>query len=172
MSGFEYFTCWCIYELMTWLFEMYAIYPLWWFIVEIFMHVVLENLFEDVTSISWIFIIFMCLIALIEVGRYNFCLQPCTNGAYRSAWGAWPCANGAHGCPCVRNLAFLFRFRSFFCLETPKNLKWIFFTLYHLQQLSKNHWSSSFISLILHMMSLSIYIISHYKTPMELNDLW
>jgi len=33
------------------------------------MHVNWE-LFEDVTSISWIFIIFACFIALIEVGRY------------------------------------------------------------------------------------------------------
>jgi len=25
----------CIYELLTWLFEVYAIFPLWYFIVEI-----------------------------------------------------------------------------------------------------------------------------------------
>jgi len=33
------------------------------------MHVVLESV-EDVTSISWIFVLFACFIALIEVGRY------------------------------------------------------------------------------------------------------
>jgi len=54
---------------MTWLLEVYTIFPLWCFIVEIFMHVSCE-LFEDVTSISWIFIIFAWFIALIEVGRY------------------------------------------------------------------------------------------------------
>jgi len=57
MSGFEYFIYKCIYELMTWLFEVCAIFPLWCFIVEIFNHVDWE-LFEDVTSISWIFVIF------------------------------------------------------------------------------------------------------------------
>jgi len=36
----------CIYELMTWLFEVYAIFPLWYFIVEIFMNVCLENLWK------------------------------------------------------------------------------------------------------------------------------
>jgi len=36
MSGFEYFIYGCIYELMTWLFEVYAIFPPWCFIVEIF----------------------------------------------------------------------------------------------------------------------------------------
>jgi len=60
----------CIYELMTWLLEVYAIFPLWCFIVEIFMHVNCE-LFEDVTYISWIFIIFAWFIALIEIGRYT-----------------------------------------------------------------------------------------------------
>jgi len=60
----------CIYELMTWLLEVYAIFPLWCFIVGIFMHVDCE-LFEDVTSISWIFIIFAWFIALIEVERYK-----------------------------------------------------------------------------------------------------
>jgi len=55
---------------MTWLFEAYAIFPLWWFIDEICMHVNCD-LFDDVTSISWIFIIFTCFIALIEVGCYK-----------------------------------------------------------------------------------------------------
>jgi hypothetical protein len=45
------------------------------------------------------------------------------------------------------------RFRSFLCLETPRNLKLIFITLYCLQKPSKNHWYSIFISLILHLMS-------------------
>jgi len=55
--------------IMTWLFEMYDIYPLQRF-REDFMHVVLR-LIEDVTTISWLFIIFAYFIALIEVGRYN-----------------------------------------------------------------------------------------------------
>jgi len=69
MSGFGYYILWMYLLLMTWLLEVYAIFPLWCFIVEIFMHVNIE-LFEDVTSISWIFIIFAWFIALIEVGRY------------------------------------------------------------------------------------------------------
>jgi len=39
-------------------------------LLKIFMHVDLR-LIEDVTTISWIFIIFACFIALIEVGRYT-----------------------------------------------------------------------------------------------------
>jgi len=39
-------------------------------LLEFFMHFNCE-LFEDVTFISWIFIIFALFIALIEVGRYN-----------------------------------------------------------------------------------------------------
>jgi len=58
---------WCIYELMTWLLEVYAIFPLWCLIVEIFMHVVFGELFEDVMSISWIFIIFAWFITLIQI---------------------------------------------------------------------------------------------------------
>jgi len=54
---------------------------------------------------------------------------------------------------CVRNLTFLSRFRLFFRLETPMNVKWIFFTLYFLQKPSKNYWNSIFISLILYVMS-------------------
>jgi len=48
--------------------EMYDIYPLqrlWFFFC---MHVL--RTIEDVKSISWIFVSFACLIALIEVGRY------------------------------------------------------------------------------------------------------
>jgi len=64
------FSCWCIYELMAWLFGVHVIFPLWCFIVEIFMHVDLRFI-EDVTSISRIFVIFACFITLIEVGRYR-----------------------------------------------------------------------------------------------------
>jgi len=68
-AEFGYYSCWCIYELMTWLFEVYAIYPLRCF-VEIFYACCFGEFIEDVTSISWIFIIFACFITLIEVGRY------------------------------------------------------------------------------------------------------
>jgi len=61
---------------MTWLLEVYVIFSLWCFIVEIFMHVSCE-LFEDVTSISWKFIICAWFIALIEVGRYKLVSEPC-----------------------------------------------------------------------------------------------
>jgi len=71
---FEYFIHSCIYELMTWLIEVYAIFPLWCFIVKIFMHVNWEFI-EDVTFIYWIFIIFTLFIALIEVGRYKLVLE-------------------------------------------------------------------------------------------------
>jgi len=38
---------------------------------------------EDVTSISWIFVLFACIIALIEVGRYaNFFML-----IWRKMWG-------------------------------------------------------------------------------------
>jgi len=64
--------CGYIYELMTWLVEVYDIYfRCDVLFVEICMHVSCE-LFHDVTSISWIFIIFAWFIALIEVGRYTF----------------------------------------------------------------------------------------------------
>jgi len=77
--------------------------------------------------------------------------------------------------PHVWFLVFSFRFLSFFCYKTPRNLKWISFTLYYLQQLSKNPWS-----LILHPWSFTrcldfmIYMIPHYKTlktPMVLHDI-
>ena len=32
--------------------------------------------FEDVTSISWIFVLFACFVALIEVGCYKLVLEP------------------------------------------------------------------------------------------------
>jgi len=69
MSGFEYFIYGCIYELMTWLFEVYVIFRCevcWNFYTCWF-----GEFKEDVTSISWIIIIFACFIALIEVKRYN-----------------------------------------------------------------------------------------------------
>jgi hypothetical protein len=73
--------------------------------------------------------------------------------------------------PKVRILAFSSRFQLFFRLETPRNLKWIFFTLYCLQKPSKNHWlQSSYPWSFTWCLDLSIYTISHYKTlktPME-----
>jgi len=50
------------------------------FLRKKFMHVVLR-LIEDVTTISWIFIIFAYFIALIEVGRYSIRLN------MHDAWG-------------------------------------------------------------------------------------
>jgi len=79
--------------------------------------------------------------------------------------GAWCRHKGSWGSPQVLFLAFSFLFRSFFHLKTPRNLKWISFTLYCLQQPSKNPWSS-----ILHPWSCAwcldvmIYMIPHYKT--------
>ena len=60
------------------------------------------------------------------------------------------CAQEAHG---AASMCELLRFRLFFHLETPMNLKWIFITLYRLKKPSKNHWSSIIISLILYVMS-------------------
>ena len=67
---------WCIYELMAWLFEVYVIFPLWCFIVEIWIHVCFGEFMEDVTSISWIIIILTWFIVLIEVGRYKLVSKP------------------------------------------------------------------------------------------------
>jgi len=48
--------------------EMNVIYPLRRFYEIFSMHVLRTR--EDVTSISWIFVLSACFIALIEVGRY------------------------------------------------------------------------------------------------------
>jgi len=53
----------------------------------------------------------------------------------------------------VQTLQFSTLFQSLFHLVMPWNFKWFFFTLYCLQMSSKNHWTSIFISLILHLMS-------------------
>jgi len=83
-------------------------------------------------------------------------------------WCAWahettrnvvPCA-GEHGscagadkiAPPVQILRFSTLFRVFFHLAMPWNFKWFFFTLYCLEISYKNHWSSIFISSILHLM--------------------
>jgi len=72
-------------------------------------------------------------------------------------------------------LAFFARFQLFFRLKTPRNLKWIFFTLYCLQKSSKNHrLQSSYPWSFTWCLYLSIYMISHFKrlkTPMRLHDL-
>ena len=39
---------------------------------EFYICMLFEFWCEDVASISWIFILFVCIIALIEIGRYNF----------------------------------------------------------------------------------------------------
>jgi len=49
------------------------------------MHVVLR-LIEDVTTISWIFIIFACVITLIEVGRYKLVSEPCRSFPDQNRW--------------------------------------------------------------------------------------
>jgi len=56
--GFGYYTCWCIYELMTWLLRCMLFIRCnvcWNFYAWLF-----GDFMEDVTSISWIFIIFAC----------------------------------------------------------------------------------------------------------------
>jgi len=53
---------------------MYAIYPLRRFCEIFSMHVL--TTIEDVTSISWIFVLFACFIALIEVRRYKLVSEP------------------------------------------------------------------------------------------------
>jgi hypothetical protein len=79
---------------------------------------------------------------------------------------------GAWGSPSCANSAVFDHFHSFFRLAMPWNLKWIFFTLYCLQIPSKNHclqysYTRSFTGCL----DLLIYMISHYKTPLELHDL-
>jgi len=67
---FEYYILWMYLWVDDMVIEVYAIFPLWCFIIEIFMHVMFGEFMEDVTSISWIFIIFAWFIGLIKVGRY------------------------------------------------------------------------------------------------------
>jgi len=81
-------------------------------------------------------------------------------------------AQEAHeAAPVAQNFALSSCFQSFFRLETPRNLKWLFFTLYCLQEPSRNHWlQSSYPWSFTWYLDLSIYMISHYKTlktPLE-----
>jgi len=66
----------------------------------------------------------------------------------------------------IQFLAFSFCFQSFFHWDTPRNLKWIFFTLHCLKKKSyRNPWSSiSYQWSFTRCLDLSIYIVSHYKT--------
>jgi len=71
VSGFGYYFIWMylwVDDMTTW--GVCYISAVMFYCWNFFMHVNCE-LFEDVTSISWIFIIFAWFIALIEVGRYN-----------------------------------------------------------------------------------------------------
>jgi len=72
MSEFIYYLMW-IYlwddDMATWGVCYYS--AVMFLLFEINMHVSCE-LFEDVMSISWIFIIFAWFIALIEIGSYNW----------------------------------------------------------------------------------------------------
>jgi len=69
MSGFGDFMWWCI--LISW----HVYFGDVWFIfaatVEKFYICMLMLLVEDVTSISWIYVLFACFIALIEVECYS-----------------------------------------------------------------------------------------------------
>jgi len=75
-----------------------------------------------------------------------------TNAA--SCAGAHMLGTGEHlAVSYVRFLAFSSRCRSFFHLETPKNLKWIFFTSYCLKKTFKEPLVFNYISLMFHVMS-------------------
>jgi len=69
MLGFEVFIWWCI--LISW----HVYFGDVWFIsaatVEKFYICMLMLFVEDVASISWINVLFVCFIALIEIGRYK-----------------------------------------------------------------------------------------------------
>ena len=61
---------WRMYEFMTCIFWSCMLYircDCW---EILYMHVVLRSI-EDVTSISWIIVLFTCFIALIEIWRYR-----------------------------------------------------------------------------------------------------
>lgn len=88
---------------------------------------------------------------------------------------AAPGAGASEAVPLAQFLAFSSCFRSFFRLETPRNLKWIFFTLYCLQKPYKNYCPSiSYTLSFTWCVDLLNYMISHYKTlktRMKLHDL-
>jgi len=96
----------------------------------------------------------------LKINKKQFLPASRRKGTWIRRRGAWGSILGVHdtdagepeATPQVRFLAFSSRFRLFFRLETPKNLEWIFFTLYFLQQLSKTLIFNSS-SLVLHMMS-------------------
>ena len=70
LSGFKDFMCWCILILWhvyfrdVWLISVATV-------DESYICMLFEFWCEDVASISWIFILFACIIALIEIGRYT-----------------------------------------------------------------------------------------------------
>ena len=49
--------------------EMYDLYPLW--LLRIYIGMLKFVFVDDVASISWIYALFACFIALIEIGRYT-----------------------------------------------------------------------------------------------------
>jgi len=68
-----------------WILYMHVVWILMWrrsvyflniYIIRVYYHFnrnkALQFWCEDVASISWIFILFACIITLIEIGRYNF----------------------------------------------------------------------------------------------------
>jgi len=76
VSRFGDFIWWCI--LIVW----HVFFGDVWFIsagtVEKFYICMMFGFwYEDVSSISWIFALFACIIALIEIGRYNNCHCKC-----------------------------------------------------------------------------------------------
>jgi len=76
------------------------------------------------------------------------------NNTYKGCRKRIACAHDVHeAAPVCEFLCFRPFFDSSSLLETPRNFKWIFFIFYCLQKPSKNHCSSNFISLILHVMS-------------------
>lgn len=73
---------------------------------------------------------------------------------------------------CIQHFSTLFNV--FFHLAMPWNFKWIFCTLYCLQMSSKNHQTSTFILLILHLMSYFVdlhgFSLKRLNTPLKLHD--
>jgi len=62
-----YVDVWWSYDM--YILETYDLYPLR--LLRNFIYACYLNYVEDVASISWIFALFTCIIALIEIGRYK-----------------------------------------------------------------------------------------------------
>ena len=74
LSEFGDFMYWCILSIWHVYLELYAIYPLR-SCLNIYACYICGSRFGDVTSISWINVLFTCIIALIEIGCYSYNLQ-------------------------------------------------------------------------------------------------